>query len=434
MGDSQTLLIDVSQLKVGMYVHLDLGWMEHPFSLNSFKIQSRDQIDTIRSLGIERIRYAPDKSDPESLAAVAGVAAAAGAAAGEASPAQPETPAEPPPEATVKQAKREILARQRASLQICERKFAGATLAFKQVLESMYSQPEVSGELANGTIRGFIDEILGEGEACIRLLSEKAGDKASLHSVNVTVISLLLGEAGGLSEAAMLQLGVGALLHDIGKSELPDRLRWHDDCFLDAERQIYQEHVAHSVKLAGRMGLSRDAILAIAQHHEFDDGSGFPARTKGDRISSLGRIVAIVNHYDNLCNPFNPLQALTPHEALSLMFAQMKAKFDATAMAHFIRMMGVYPPGSVVQLTDSRYALVVSVNSARPLRPHVIIHDPHVPCDEAVVVDLECEPDIGIRRSLKPPQLPKAAFDYLSPRKRMCYFFERSVEIEGNTP
>ena len=110
------------------------------------------------------------------------------------------------------------------------------------------------------------------------------------------------------------------------------------------------------------------------------------------------------------------------------MFAQKKPLFHSATMSLFVRMMGVYPPGSVVQLTDERFALVVSVNSTRPLKPSVVVHDPRVPPDEALVIDLENEPEVGIRRSLKPLQLPKAAFDYLSPRKRMCYFFERARE------
>ena len=65
MADSQTLLIEVTRLRVGMHIHLDLGWMDHPFSLSSFKISSQAQIDTIRSLGLDRIRYSPDKSEPE---------------------------------------------------------------------------------------------------------------------------------------------------------------------------------------------------------------------------------------------------------------------------------------------------------------------------------------------------------------------------------
>jgi hypothetical protein len=91
-------------------------------------------------------------------------------------------------------------------------------------------------------------------------------------------------------------------------------------------------------------------------------------------------------------------------------------------------MMGIYPPGSVVQLSDERYALVVSVNSSRPIKPKVIIHDPSVPRDDALMINLEHETHLGIRRSLKPVQLPKAAYDYLSPRKRLCYFFERASD------
>lgn len=91
-------------------------------------------------------------------------------------------------------------------------------------------------------------------------------------------------------------------------------------------------------------------------------------------------------------------------------------------------MMGVYPPGSVVQLVNDRFALVVSVNSSRPLRPRVLVHDPVVPRSEALILDLEQVPELGIKRSLKASQLPKAALDYLSPRQRICYFFERAVE------
>jgi hypothetical protein len=174
----------------------------------------------------------------------------------------------------------------------------------------------------------------------------------------------------------------------------------------------------------------------VAQHHELADGRGYPRKLAGEAIAPLARIVALVNHYDNLCNPGNPTQAITPHEALSQIFAQMKRQFDAAVLTLFIRMMGVYPPGSVVELTDGRHALVVSVNSSRPLKPQIVIYEPRVPREEALVEDLEHMPDIGIRRSLKPLQLPKAAFDYLSPRLRVCYFFERArsaLDSEGET-
>ena len=81
-----------------------------------------------------------------------------------------------------------------------------------------------------------------------------------------------------------------------------------------------------------------------------------------------------------------------------------------------------------MQLTDERHALVVSVNSSRPLKPRVLVHDPQVPPDEALLLDLEREPQLGIRRSVKPLALPREALDYLSPRPRMAYFFEPSRE------
>jgi hypothetical protein len=87
-------------------------------------------------------------------------------------------------------------------------------------------------------------------------------------------------------------------------------------------------------------------------------------------------------------------------------------------------MMGVYPPGSLVQLTDDRYATVVSCNSSRPLKPRVLVCDTRVPVEEALLLNLDGQTDLGIRRSLKATQLPAAARDYLSPHARMVYFFE----------
>ena len=109
---------------------------------------------------------------------------------------------------------------------------------------------------------------------------------------------------------------------------------------------------------------------------------------------------------------------------MSLLFAQARSQFDANMLNSFIRMMGVYPAGSVVQLTDDRYALVMSVNSTRPLKPNVMVHDPLLPREEALHLNLMTTPELGIRRSLKPAQLPADALDYLAPRPRVAYFFE----------
>jgi hypothetical protein len=136
------------------------------------------------------------------------------------------------------------------------------------------------------------------------------------------------------------------------------------------------------------------------------------------------RVLALVNRYDNLCNPHSRTLALTPHEAVSVLFAQGRSRFDSVVLNAFIRMMGVYPAGSLVQLTDDRFGMVVGVNSSRPLKPRVLVHDTKVPRNEALVLDLEQTPDLGIRRSLPAAKLPAAAVEYLDPRPRVSYFFE----------
>ncbi|MEO7010251.1 MAG: HD domain-containing phosphohydrolase [Caldimonas sp.] len=515
--------IDVQALRIGMFVHLGVGWMSHPFPLSSFKITSAQQVATIRGLGLQRVRWNPLQSDPaetsapsgsaavethapgdagaaampagaaadadrgdsvasvgsnddaaartEVAAAPAGGAAAASAAgtavdadapapgadraadtdgpapnaAGAAVAAAPTAssagsagiaasvsasaaaappPAPAPAPAHERAARRLRLASQQAALRVCERQFGEATRACKQTADLVLMKPHEARTQAESLTKALLDKMLGEQEVCIRLLTEAAGDKASMHALNVMLVALLLGRSFGFAEADLLDLGVGAMLHDIGKIEMPYRLRHLDETFSTSEHRDYEEHVAHGLALARRMGLSAGATLVIAQHHEHADGSGFPLKLASDRMTVAARIVAIVNRYDNLCNPLFLAKALTPHEALSLLFAQGKSRYDTSILGAFIRMMGVYPPGSTVQLTDDRYAMVVSVNSTRPLKPNVLVHDVGVARDEAIVLDLEAADGLGIRRSIKPMQLPPASFEFLAPRQRVAYFFE----------
>ena len=409
-ADSESELIDLTDLRIGHFVYIDLGWLSHPFPLNAFRIRTQDQIDTIRALGLQRIRYSAEKSE-----LVIGSGLGASVSTSDVDPVE-----------SVRLARQEALSEQRASLKLCERHFNEASRSYRQITDAYSNQPDTVRLLTEQLVGAVVEKLMCEQESSIRLLSEQIGEKSSLHSINVTVISLLLAKAMSLDAERMHDIGVGALLHDIGKLDLPNRLRWRDEYFSSSELLLYHEHVGHGVSAGRRFGVSPGALLVIAQHHELADGSGYPQHLLGDKISFASRIVGLVNHYDNLCNPANPASGITPHEALALMFAQQKARFDGMVLSAFIRMMGVYPPGSVVQLNDDRFALVVSVNSNRPLKPQVVIHQPEIPRDEALVVDLESTPELTIRRSLKPVQLPRAAMSYLSPRERICYFFERA--------
>ena len=319
------------------------------------------------------------------------------------------------------------LAAQREANRVCTRQYGEAAKSLKAATDCVFSQPEAARQSAEGLTRALLDKMLIDGELCIRVLAEARADRATAHALNVAVISLLMGRVFGFSEDEMLDVGVGALLHDIGKLELPDRVRLPDPQAAPADQALYREHVMRGVAIGKHMGLSPGALLLIGQHHEMADGSGFPKGLNVDRMHAAARIVALVNRYDNLCDPVLPAHALTPHEALSLIFAQTRSKFDASMLNAFIRMMGVYPPGSVVQLTDDRYALVTNVNSTRPLKPRVLVFDAQMPADEALHLNLELHSDVGIRRSLRAQQLPDDALHYLAPQQRVIYFFEPAL-------
>ncbi len=432
MDENADVLIDLSQLRIGMYIQLDLSWMNHPFPVNSFRIASESQIEILRELGLSKIRYIPSRSDPlasESLIAQAPVDMAPVHALDDGAGAVPEPEHSNVPTRLARHALdvKRLLWDQQRRLDACDQRFLGITRKYRKLADSAEGSPALARLESEALVSDSVQELLDNTECVISLLSDGVGERNTLHPVNVMVLCLLMGRAQGLSPAALQDLGMAALLHDIGKLRLPTTVSSPYLAMTPADEARYRSHVGESVRLGQNMGLSKGVLLAMAQHHEMADGSGFPLKLRGEEMSLAGRILSLVNHYERLCNPGRSAQTMTPHEALSVMFAQQKNRFDAVELGIFIRMMGVYPPGSVVQLVNDRYAIVVSVNSSRPLRPCVIVHDPWVPKDEALVLDLETAPELGIRRSLRPAQLPRDALEYLSPRKRICYFFERAV-------
>ena len=424
MTIEDSVWVDINQLRVGLYIELDVGWMAHPFPTGSFRITSPKQIEAIRALGLDRVRSIPSKSE--------GTLLSENQDAEIDNPERVDASKQALLDAQERQRLRLIaLAKQDRHLVVCERRFGESLRLYRKATEHVLIEPKAVTHFCQEMVGSYVADLLDKGEASIRLLSEMAGDKSALHPVNVTVLSLLLGKAMGLQPTELQDLGMAAFLHDIGKIKLPDRVRWVDEGTSTAEYRVYQEHVSQGMVLAKAMDLRPQVQMAMAQHHELADGSGFPARLRGEDMSQSGRILALVNRYDNLCNPSRVASALTPHEALSLIYAQLRPRFDAPTLSAFIRMMGVYPPGSLVQLIDDRYAMVVSVNSARPLKPSLIVHDSAVPKHEALILDLEHAPKLGIRRSLKPSQLPAASVDYLAPRHRVSYFFDQA---EGFLP
>ena len=183
-------------------------------------------------------------------------------------------------------------------------------------------------------------------------------------------------------------------------------------------------HTDFGLRMGQKLMLDDEVLRIIHEHHEYCDGSGYPRQLREAAIGRLSRLVCITNRFDNLCNPLRVEDALSPHEALSRMFAQERERFDEVALKAFIRCMGVYPPGSLVQLDDQRYGLVLGMNPGRPLRPTLILYDEQLPKTEAPILDLLDEPGLAIARSLRPGELPGAVYEYLSPRQQVSYYVE----------
>lgn len=401
--------IAVEKLRVGMFIQLDGGWLSHPFPLSSFRIAGEDQIATLRGLGLRELRWVPEKSElPDQ-----GIDGAA----------QANAQGTQDPAALLAQQRRQELQTQRELIQRCERQHSAASKSWRDAHDSVGANPKQAALGAQSLTQAMLDDMLNAQEIGIRLVAG-SGDRAAGHALNVAIISLLIARTLGLPEDELLDLGVGALMHDVGKTEVQDRFRHAEDGFSSIELSAYRDHVAKGVAVGHRMGLSVGALNVLAQHHEHADGSGFPLKHGGERLSRGARIVALVNRYDNLCNPQARTLALTPHEAVSVLFAQGRQRFDAAVLNAFIRMMGVYPAGSLVQLTDDRFGLVVGVNSSRPLKPRVLVHEPSLPRSEALVMDLEHTPNLGIRRSLPASKVPRPAIEFLDPRPRVSYYFE----------
>jgi putative nucleotidyltransferase with HDIG domain len=422
-GPSATDYVTAEQLCIGLFVILDLPWFKHSFALSSFKIRTDAQLSELKALRLPRYRYDPARSDnPPQSASAQDAAPTKSTAESKPEPAAAAPIAMSPERLARWQAQQE----RRENIEQIEKAFAKAGTVMKNMYRNIYAKPKETLDEMGGLVGDMVDAFLLSPEATLHVMSEKAGgEDVYFHSLNVTILAMMLAKEMGFSPQQARDMGVGGLLHDIGLLDIPDRIAKKTQADLtQPEWNLRVTHVDHGVKLGQRIALPPGAVAVIAQHHELVDGTGYPARLKGPAIDAGARLISLVNFYDNLCNPPDVNKAMTPHEALSFMFAQCRAKFDSQALQLLIRSLGVHPPGSVVQLSNQALAVVTSVNPKKPLRPWVCVYDENVPKEEAPSINLELVPDLSIIKSIRPAQLAPKVAAYLNLRKRVTYFFD----------
>jgi putative nucleotidyltransferase with HDIG domain len=413
----QLPLIEVSRLRPGIFIHLDIGWMSHPFTLNSFLIKSPDQIATLKALGLAKVRYSPEKSTVLPL----GVSAAPATS--------PATPPEPSPEvkAQIEAKQRRIVANRELREQVSagERAFLKAAGVIRDIHHYLHSDPRRAMQGAADLIAQTVSALASRRDISLLLMGDSpAGEENYYHSLNVSLLGMMLGKAMGMPDEYIQTIGMGGLLHDIGKAEIPTQITLKKDPLNHAEEELFKTHVRRGVVIGEHMGLSPQILQVIAEHHELLDGSGYPQQLTSNKIPISPRIVCLVNTYDELCNPLDVKKALTPYEALSFLFAKQSKKFDPVGLQKLIQMLGAYPPGTIVQLSNDTVGMVMSLNPANSTRPNVMIYDSSVPKEEAMSIDLAAEPDLSIKRALRPAMLPRQIHEYLSPRRRVTYYFD----------
>ncbi|MBB1075628.1 HD-GYP domain-containing protein [Rhodoferax sp. 4810] len=423
---AQTTTITPAQLQVGMYVHLDLKWFDHPFAFSHFKITSEDQIKTIRSLGLKALRFSPELSDVAMHTALSPFDSPVNAPA-VAAPV-PAVPQEPSPAMQAKRAMMAQMKQRRETAERIERAFVDTAKTVRDIEKNLYNRPAETVQQASKLVQQIADSILSAPELAIQVMGDKlGGEELYFHSLNVTMLSMMMARDLKLPVEVVGVMGVGALLHDIGRKEVPDKILLKTEPLTPAERNFYELHPNYGVELGKRMHLSAAALAIIGEHHELYDGTGYPNKLKGEAIHLLSRIVVIANYYDELCNPASIADALTPHEALSLMFAKLRSKFDPKLLSAFIRCLGVYPPGTIVQLSNGFIGMVSTVNTARPMKPIVVVYDAEVPKEEAILLDMDTQADLNIGKAIRPAQVPREVYIYLSPRKRVSYYFDAAA-------
>lgn len=417
--------MDVSQLQVGIYVHLDLGWMDHPFTLSNFKVKDEEQISIIKKTGLKRLRYDPKRSDCQPL------------------PIKTETPAAEiienethpipaVPISSVDNAKQRLKELHQA-INLCEKKFINTSNIARQVTHNILSDSKASIEQASLIINDMVDTALMEGDVAVHALNgNRSSDANYIHPLNVTVLALIMAKSVNMSKEDARLLGMAALFHDIGKAEISDKILLKKDPLTKSEQSHFEQHSDIGARMAQEVGLPVRIGKIILQHHEYADGSGYPKHLRGEQTDPFARLIAIVNGYDNLCNPNNVALAKTPYEALAHMYASQRAKYDESLLKRLIKSLGIYPPGSIVQLSTGSYATVISVNPNKPLRPFIMVHDPLIDRHEPQIIDLREEPSININACLRPSQLPADVLEYLNPRKRVSYFMD--VDLGRDEP
>ncbi|HYD80646.1 MAG TPA: HD-GYP domain-containing protein [Paucimonas sp.] len=352
--------IDVSQLQVGMFIHdLSCNWLDHPFMRNRFLLSSPDEIRKIAAAGIHDIYIDTERGlDVKDAPTVQEV------------------------QATIEKELAEIAAR---SPQPVMRVSFGEELArarqvknqahdlVRNVMQDARLGKAIELDRVEPVVQDITESILRNPGALVGLLKIKNKDDYTfLHSVSVCTLLVAFCRSMDMDGETIRQAGLGGLLHDTGKALVPDQVLNKPGRLTDEEFEIMRKHPEDGHAILLQMPHIGAIPLDITRHHhERMDGSGYPDKLPGDRISTLAQMAAIVDVYDAITSDRCYHRGMSAADALRKIYEWSKHHFNPVHVQAFMRCVGIYPVGTLVLLESGRLGVVTEPHETNLLAPKV---------------------------------------------------------------
>ena len=396
--------IPIDRLKVGMYVvGVDRPWLETPFLRHRFHIKDESQILKLHASGILRVDIDTEKGSPNGLE-------------GDIEDQVMQIQQRPDGDSTTPDRQQHPVASlsqwdiYEQELVKAKATYGAAKEVIRDVLHDARMGKDVNTEAVTNVVEEMIDSLHRNRDALVSLTRLKSYDDYTFcHSINVSVLSVALARHEGMDDESLRVLGIGCLVHDIGKVKVPIEILNKKGRLTDEEFKIIKRHPSDGAEmLANTPGIPDEAIIPALEHHEKGDGTGYPHHRHLDQMGRFGRIAHIADIYDAMTTKRIYNQPKDPATAVQELYELGKGGLlDLQHVEQFIQCTGIYPVGSLVELTSGEKGVVISVNHDNLLLPRVLpIRDHNMrPVNNPALFDLslaEHSREHAITRVLNP--------------------------------